>query len=94
MEIDRRLMPRYTVGLRIEAGGMEGTTRDIGVSGVSFVLPRALPVDETLSFTITLDAAPALLLDCAGTVKRAAPTKDGQFEIVATIERLEIKPLG
>ena len=40
------------------------------------------------------EVAPALILARADTVKRAAQTRDGQFEIVATIDRLEIKPLG
>jgi len=95
MEIDRRLMPRYTVGLRIVVGGMEGATRDIGVNGVSFVVPRALPVSQPISFSITLDGEPARLrLDCAGTVKRCERSSGGQFEVVATIERLDLQPLG
>jgi hypothetical protein len=93
METDRRLMPRYNVALPIAAGKMHGTTRSVAVSGVSFVVPAALPVDEAIAFSITLSPAPAgLTMHCRGVVKRAVRIKGGQFEIVATIDTLELKP--
>jgi hypothetical protein len=93
METDRRLMPRYNVALPITAGTLRGTTRSLAATGVSFVAPAALPVAETVAFSITLGPAPAgLTLHCSGVVKRAIRTRDGQFEIVATIDTLDLKP--
>ena len=91
MNTDRRLMPRYTVALPITAGTVRGTTRNLGVSGVSFVAQSTLNVDEDIEFSIVLSPEPnALTMNCRGVVKRTTRTKDGQFEIVATIEAMDL----
>ena len=91
MDTDRRLLPRYDVALPITAGNLRGTTRNLGVNGVSFVAPAALRVEETITFSILLSPEPnALAMNCTGVVKRATRTKDGQFEIVATIDELQL----
>ena len=90
---DRRLMPRYNVSLPIAAGDVKGTTRNLGVTGVSFVAPANFPVDQAISFSITLSPEPTgLTMNCHGVVKRTTRIKDGQFEIVATIETLDLQP--
>jgi hypothetical protein len=91
MDIDRRLMPRYDVVLPIVIGGVQGTTRNVGVAGVRFAAPVAFPLEQSITFSVTLSASSAI--DCTGIVKRATRLKDGQFEIVATIETLDLKPL-
>jgi hypothetical protein len=91
MNTDRRLMPRYDVALPIIAGGLRGTTRNVGVTGVSFVAPAALRIEESIAFSIVLSPEPnALTINCTGVVKRATRMKDGQFEIVATIDALDL----
>src|SRR5262249_2119599 len=91
MNTDRRLMPRYTIALPITAGSLRGTTRNLGVTGVSFVAPSSLSLEENIAFSITLAPEPNMLsMNCRGVVKRAARMKDGQFEIVATIEAMEL----
>ena len=84
-------MPRYNVALPITAGDVRGTTRNLGVNGVSFVAPATLPVDESVDFSILLSPEPNLLtMNCRGVVKRATRLKDGQFEIVLTIDALDL----
>ena len=91
MNTDRRLMPRYAVALPITAGNLRGTTRNLGVSGVSFVAQSAPNVDESIDFSIVLSPEPnTLTMNCRGVVKRTARTKDGQFEIVATIDSMDL----
>jgi hypothetical protein len=91
MDTDRRLLPRYDVALPITAGNLRGITRNLGVNGVSFVAPVALRVEETIAFSILLSPEPnALAMNCTGVVKRATRLKDGQFEIVATIDELQL----
>jgi len=86
-------MPRYGVALPIVVAGMTGTTREMGVTGVSFVAPQALPPEEAITFSITLSGERyGLIAECRGTVKRVTPMKDGQFEIVATIDALDLRP--
>ena len=94
MNTDRRLMPRYDVVLPIVAGDLRGTTRNLGVNGVSFVIPAALRLEEEIAFSVELSPEPNLLtMNCTGLVKRATRLKDGQFEIVATIEKLDLDTL-
>ncbi len=84
-------MPRYNVVLPISAGNVRGTTRNVGVNGVSFVAPAALGLEESIAFSITLSPEPnALAMNCKGVVKRATRMKDGQYEIVATIDALDL----
>src|SRR2546430_1057994 len=91
MNTDRRLMPRYAVMLPISAGGVRGTTRNVGVSGVSFVAPSSLRLEESIAFSITLSPEPnPLAMNCTGVVKRATRMRDGQYEIVATIDELDL----
>ena len=91
MNIDRRLMPRYTVALPITAGNVRGMTRNLGVTGVSFVASSTLKLEESIDFSIELSPEPNMLtMNCKGVVKRAARMKDGQFEIVATIDAMEL----
>lgn len=91
MDTDRRLLPRYDVALPIAVGNLRGTTRNLGVNGVSFVAPAALRLEETINFAILLSPEPnALTMNCTGVVKRSTRTKDGQFEIVATIDELQL----
>ena len=94
MNTDRRLMPRYDVALPVVAGQLRGTTRNLGVNGVTFVVPAALQIDEEIAFSVQLSPEPNLLtMNCTGVVKRVARMKDGQFEIVATIEKLDLDTL-
>ena len=88
MNTDRRLIPRYELALPISIGALRGTTRNLGVNGVSFVVPAALRVEENIRFSIVLSSA--LAMNCSGTVKRSTRTKDGQFEIVATIDQIDL----
>ena len=91
MDTDRRLLPRYNVVLPITIGNLRGTTRNLGVNGVSFVVPAPLRLEENIAFSVVLSPEPnALMMNCKGVVKRATRTKDGQFEIVATIDALDL----
>ena len=84
-------MPRYNVALPIVAGDLRGTTRDLGASGVSFVAPAALRVDQSVAFSIVLSPEPnPLTMNCTGVVKRATRLKDGQFEIALSIDALDL----
>jgi len=84
-------MPRYNLALPITVGELAGVTRNLGVTGVSFIVPADVRVDEPIAFSIVLTPEPnALTMNCTGVVKRATRLKDGQFEIAATIERLEL----
>ena len=88
---ERRSMPRYNIALPITAGNVRGTTRNLGVSGVSFIAPAALSVDESVTFSIVLEPEPRpLTMNCTGVVKRATPLKDGRFEIALTIDALDL----
>jgi hypothetical protein len=91
MNTDRRVVPRYTLALPVIIGNLRGTTRNLGISGVSFVAQCTVKVDESIAFSIVLSPEPnALAMNCRGVVKRASRMKDGQFEIVATIESMEL----
>ena len=91
MDTDRRLLPRYDVALPITVGNLRGTTRNLGVNGVSFVVPAALRLEETIAFSILLSPEPnPLAMNCTGVVKRSTRTNEGQFEIVATIDDLQL----
>ena len=84
-------MPRYNVALPIIAGTLRGTTRNLGVNGVSFVAPSTLRVDESVAFSIHLSPEPnPLTMNCKGVVKRATRLKDGQFEIALSIDALDL----
>jgi len=84
-------MPRYNIALPITAGGLRGTTLNLGVSGVSFVAPTTLRVDENVDFFIHLSPEPnPLTMNCKGVVKRATRLKDGQFEIALSIDALDL----
>ena len=88
-------MPRYDVTLPISVGNLRGTTRNVGVTGVRFVAPAALTVEEKIEFTVVLAPEPnSLTMNCSGVVKRATRLKDGQFEIVATIDALDLDTLA
>jgi hypothetical protein len=88
---ERRAMPRYNIALPITAGSLRGTTRTLGVSGVSFVAPSMLHVDESVDFSVHLSPEPnPLTMNCKGVVKRATRLKDGQFEIALSIDALDL----
>ena len=84
-------MPRYNVALPIVAGSVRGTTRNLGVNGVSFVASSALRIDESVAFSITLTPEPnPLTMNCTGTVRRSTRLRDGQFEIALSIDALAL----
>jgi hypothetical protein len=88
---ERRATPRYEVALPITAGALRGTTRNLGVSGVSFIAPAALRVNEEVTFSIVLSPGPSpLTMNCRGVVKRATRLKDGQFEMALSIQALQL----
>ncbi|HEY2829442.1 MAG TPA: PilZ domain-containing protein [Thermoanaerobaculia bacterium] len=90
MADDRRLEPRYALTVPIRVAGVEATTINVSLSGVSFKSPVPFPVSETIAFSVLLRSPFApVQMDCRGVVTRADP-EDGGFVVAATIDQFRI----
>jgi hypothetical protein len=70
---ERRLEPRFRVGLQVELNGAMGTTRDIGGSGVYFESSRGLRRGVRIRFSLVFaheGTRGPLRVQCGGRVVR------------------------
>jgi hypothetical protein len=91
---EQREYPRHKISLELRVVTMAGKavdiigeTHDIGAGGVSFVLPSALPVGETIDYEISFSGnGPAARGRCGGVILRCRGVGDA-WMIAATMER-------
>jgi hypothetical protein len=84
--------PAHPVTAPIEIGEVQGTTRNVGVSGVVFDSPASFAVGSAISFVISMRSgteAP-VRLECSGIVTENRATAGGTHQTAATIQTIRI----
>lgn len=68
---NRRADERVNVELPVRLGGVNGTTRDVSASGISFEIDANFTPDSEISFIIEMNAlGDKILLKCKGNIVR------------------------
>jgi len=68
---NRRSEERVNVELPVKLGGVNGTTRDVSASGISFEIDANFTPESEISFIIEMNAfGDKMLLKCKGDIVR------------------------
>lgn len=68
---NRRAEERVNVELPVKLGGVNGTTRDVSASGISFEIDANFTPESEISFIIEMNAfGDKMLLKCKGDIVR------------------------
>ena len=89
---DGYVWPSHSVSMPIEIGEVRGTTRNVGVTGVVFDSPVRFAPGSIISFVISMrsETQAPVRLECEGVVTRDGSSKNGDYEIAATIATIRI----